>query len=148
MFCLYFYSTSLETLKCLFRLPSTEKGFHSLTLVLILYFFSSPGDIPVEQNVEDVVSEAEQPPDYEETEVQSPMPGEMASVVPVFTEDAMTESTSQVTQFRPSTYSSSSSLSSADIPVTSTIPLPPLLKKTDEGTKQSLVLLWFRIDLE
>ncbi|CAB3980722.1 zinc finger FYVE domain-containing 9 isoform X2 [Paramuricea clavata] len=94
-----------------------------------------PGDIPVEQNVEDVVSQTEQPPDYEETEVQTPMPVEMASVVPVFTEDAMTESTSQVTQFRPSTCSSSSSLSSADIPVTSTIPLPPLLKKTDEGLK-------------
>ena len=112
----------------------------------MLWTLFPPGNIPVEENVEDVVSQAEQPPEYEETEVPTSMPGE--AVIPVFADEAMTESTSAVTQFRPSTCSSSSSVSSADIPVTSTIPLPPLLKKTDEGTKRYFNLLKFSIDLE
>ena len=95
-----------------------------------------PGTIQVEQNLhDDVVSPAEQPPEYEETEVPASLPVVASAAAPVFTDEALTESTSQVTQFRPSTGSSSSSVSSADIPVTSTIPLPPLLKKTDEGLK-------------
>ena len=64
----------------------------------------------------------------------------MASVAPVFTDDVMTESTSQVTQFRPSACSSSSSVSSADVPVTSSIPLPPLLRKTNEGDEKTILL--------
>lgn len=84
-------------------------------------------------DVEEVVSEAEQPPEYEATEVRNSPPVEAASVVPVFADDNITEPSSQVSQFRPTTCSSSSSLSSADIPVTSNVLLPPLIKKTDDG---------------
>ena len=85
--------------------------------------------------MEDVVSRTEPPPEYEETESQTFTPIEVASVAPVFAEATGNESTPQVTQFRPATSSSSSSMSSADIPVTSTVPLPPLLRKTNEGTQ-------------
>lgn len=44
-----------------------------------------------------------------------------------------TDDSSQIPQCVVTRGSSSSSISSADVPVTSTVPLPPLLRKTDEG---------------
>lgn len=79
--------------------------------------------------------------EYGATEAPSAIPVEVASVAPVFTEDLVSESTPQVTQFRPLTCSSSSSVSSADVPVTSSIPLPPLLRKTNEGDDKMILFL-------